>query len=521
MASDAQPAPAARDTDHDPRRWWGLTVIAVAQLMIVLDATIVNIALPTAQRDLGISVANRQWVITAYTLAFGGLLLLGGRIGDLFGRKRVFIVGLLGFAVASAIGGAAQGQEMLFAARALQGAFGALLAPAALSLLSTTFTAPKERSRAFGVYGAIAGGGAAVGLVLGGLLTEYLNWRWCLFVNTPIAILAAIGATRTITDNLRAARVRLDLVGVVLGCGGLLAIVYGCAEAVTKGWSSPLVLGMLIGGAALLVVFWFVESAIRNPLLPMHIVRDRNRGGSAIAVALAIISLFGLFLFLTFYLQTIKGYSPVIAGVSFLPMTAGIVLTSTQVAGRLMTRVPPRTLMVPGLLLAAGGMFMLTFLRADSSYAGLVLPAELLLGLGMGLVFMPSMSVATSGVPRRESGAASAVVNTAQQVGGSIGTALLNTIAASAAATWIASHAAGPVTPAVRVAGTVHGYNVASAVAAGIMLVAAVVAALLVNQGPEGSAAALREEAATARPATAGGTGEPLESGRLRRDSGG
>ncbi len=505
MTSEANASQTAAGTGGpDPRRWWALTVIAVAQLMIVLDATIVNIALPTAQRDLGISVANRQWVITAYTLAFGGLLLLGGRIGDLFGRKRVFIIGLLGFAVASALGGAAQGQEMLFAARALQGSFGAILAPAALSLLSTTFTDPAERGKAFGVYGAIAGGGAAVGLVLGGLLTEYLNWRWCLFVNTPIAILAALAALRTLHDTMRQSRIRLDLVGVALGCGGLLAIVYGCAEAVDRGWSSPLVLGMLLGGVTLLVVFWFVESAIRNPLMPMHIVRDRNRGGAAIAVLLAVVSLFGLFLFLTFYLQTIKGYSPVIAGVAFLPMTAGIILTATQVASRLMTRIPARLLLVPGLLLGAGGMYLLSFLRADSSYAGIVLPAEILLGLGIGLVFMPSMSVATSGVPARESGSASAVVNTAQQVGGSIGTALLNTIAASAASTYIAAHATGPsVSTSLRVTGTVHGYNVASLVAAAIMLAAAVIAALMVTYRPPGTggAAAARKAESARTPA--------------------
>jgi EmrB/QacA subfamily drug resistance transporter len=503
MSSEATASPAPRAAVPGPRRWWGLAVIAIAQLMIVLDATIVNIALPTAQHDLGISVANRQWVITAYTLAFGGLLLLGGRIGDLFGRKRVFIVGLLGFAVASALGGAAQGQEMLFAARALQGAFGAILAPAALSLLSTTFTDPAERGKAFGVYGAIAGGGAAVGLVLGGLLTEYLNWRWCLFVNTPIAVLAALGALRTLADTGRPARrVRLDPAGVLLGCGGLLAIVYGCAEAVTHGWSSPLVLAMLATGAALLVVFWFVESAIRNPLLPMHIVRDRNRGGAAIAVVLAIISLFGLFLFLTYYLQTIKGYSPVVAGVSFLPMTAAIILTATQIASRLMTRVPARALMAPGLLLASGGMFMLTFLRADSSYVGAVLPAEILLGLGMGLVFMPSMSVATSGVAPQEAGAASAVVNTAQQVGGSIGTALLNTVAASAATAYITAHAAGgAINGALRVTGTVHGYNVASAVAAAIMLAAALIAAIMVTYRPRHDASAAPEQPRSARTA--------------------
>jgi EmrB/QacA subfamily drug resistance transporter len=494
------PASDQGSSDADPRRWWALTVIAVAQLMIVLDATIVNIALPTAQADLGISVGNRQWVITAYTLAFGGLLLLGGRIGDLFGRKRVFIIGLLGFAVASALGGGAQGQEMLFAARALQGAFGALLAPAALSLLSTTFSVPSERGKAFGVYGAIAGGGAAVGLVLGGLLTQYLNWRWCLFVNTPIAVLAAVAAVRTLRDSVRHAKVRLDIAGVVLGCGGLLAVVYGCAEAESRGWTSTLVLTMLTLGAALLVVFWFVESRIRDPLLPMGIVRDRNRGGSAIAVALAVISLFGLFLFLTFYFQAIEGYSPVLAGVAFLPMTGAIVLSATQIASRLLTRVPARALTVPGLLLAAGGMFLLTFLRADSSYVSIVLPAELLLGFGMGLVFMPSMSVATFGVAPKDAGAASAVVNTAQQVGGSIGTALLNTVAASATSAWIASHVTGPgVSTALRVTGTVHGYNVASAWAAVIMLAAAAVHFTMVTFRPERYAGAAGKHRASAR----------------------
>ncbi|MBY8888619.1 MFS transporter [Streptomyces sp. PTM05] len=495
MSSQAEAPQAPPGTpDADPLRWWGLTVIAIAQLMIVLDATIVNIALPTAQADLHISVANRQWVITAYTLAFGGLLLLGGRIGDLFGRKRVFIIGLLGFAVASALGGAAQGQEMLFAARALQGALGAILAPAALSLLTTTFTEPSERGKAFGIYGAIAGGGAAVGLVLGGLLTEFLNWRWCLFVNSPIAIVAALGATRTLRDNLpQAARVRLDFIGVVLGCGGLLAIVYGCTEAETHGWSSPRVLGLLCGGGLLLVLFALFEGRVRNPLLPQHIVRDRNRGGAALTVALAVISLFGTFLFLTYYLQTIKGYSPVIAGVSFLPMTAGIVFTSTQVSSRLLTRIPARMLIVPGLLLVAVGMFMLVFLRAGSSYAAVVLPSEILIGLGMGLVFMPSMSVATSGVRPQDAGVASAVVNTAQQVGGSIGTALLNTIAASAATAYITAHATSPhVSRGLQVTGTVHGYNVASATAACIMLAAAILAAILINHHPDRYEAAAR-----------------------------
>jgi EmrB/QacA subfamily drug resistance transporter len=476
---------ASDEQTADPRRWWALAVIAIAQLMIVLDATIVNIALPSAQKALGISDGNRQWVITAYTLAFGGLLLLGGRIGDLFGRKRTFTVGLLGFALASAIGGFSSEPWMLFAARALQGAFGALLAPSALSLLSNTFTDPKERATAFGIFGALAGGGAAIGLIMGGLLTEYLNWRWCLFVNIPIAIGAAIGAFFLLKrDHIaKAGRIKLDLPGAVLGCGGLLAIVFGTSEAVSRGWGDWLVLTCLGLGVVLLVCFVLVERSTTHPLLPLHLVRNRNRGGGAIAVGMAVIGMFGLFLFLTYYMQAVKGYSPVMAGVSFLPMTAAIVLSATGIAARLMTRVPSRNLIVPGLLLAAGGMAWLTQLKVDSPYVTMVLPAEILLGLGMGLVFMPSLSLATLGVAPHETGAASAIINSAQQVGGSIGVALLNTIAASATAAWLTTRNAAD--PLIRAEGAVHGYVVATTVAMGILMVAAVIAFLMINHKPE------------------------------------
>ncbi|MEV7178467.1 MFS transporter [Kitasatospora sp. NPDC093679] len=488
----------------DPRRWWALAVIAIAQLMIVLDATIVNIALPSAQKDLGISDGNRQWVITAYTLAFGGLLLLGGRIGDLFGRKRTFLIGLLGFALASAIGGFATEPWMLFSARALQGAFGALLAPSALSLLSTTFTDAKERATAFGIFGALAGGGAAIGLIMGGLLTEYLNWRWCLFVNIPIAIGAALAAYALLKRDhvAKGHRVKLDLPGAVLGCGGLLLIVFGTSEAVSRGWGDWLVLTSLCVGVALLFVFVLFERRTDHPLLPLHIVSDRNRGGGAIAVGLAVIGMFGLFLFLTYYMQVVKGFSPVMAGVSFLPMTAAIIISATGIAANLMTRVPSRALVVPGLLLGAGGMAWLTQMKVDSPYATMVLPAELLLGFGMGLVFMPSLSLATLGVAPNETGAASAIINSAQQVGGSIGVALLNTIAASATATWLATRNAAD--PLVLKQGQVHGYAIATTVAMGILLVAAVIAFLMIDHRPapgEAGSTAAEPAQATARPA--------------------
>ncbi|EGX60332.1 transport integral membrane protein [Streptomyces zinciresistens K42] len=457
-------------------------VIALAQLMVVLDATIVNIALPSAQEDLGISDGNRQWVITAYTLAFGGLLLLGGRIADLVGRKRTFVIGLVGFAAASALGGAATTAGMLFGARALQGVFAAVLAPSALSLLTTTFSDPKERGKAFGIYGALAGSGSAIGFIVGGLLTEYLDWRWCLYVNVPIAVIAVIGALALLHDSPTHEGARLDVPGAVLGCGGLVALVYGFAEAEPRGWTDPLVLGLFAGGIALLTAFVWWQTRAPVPLLPLHIVKDRSRAGCFLTMALAVIGMFGLFLFLTYYLQVILDYSPVLTGLAFLPLTAAIIIGSTQIAARLMNRVAPRLLMAPGALLAAVGMVLLTRLTVDSSYSGDILPALILLGLGMGLIFMPVFATATAGVAPQDSGVTSATVNTAQQVGGSIGTALLNTIATTSSTAWIAAHLTDPAQrELVTKQGIVHGYTVAIWWAAAIMLLAGVVAALMVT----------------------------------------
>nr|WP_272918655.1 MFS transporter [Streptomyces sp. HUCO-GS316] len=462
-----------------------MVIIALAQLMVVLDATIVNIALPSAQRDLAMSDGNRQWVITAYTLAFGGLLLLGGRIADLVGRKRTFLIGLFGFAAASALGGAATTPGMLFGARALQGAFAALLAPSALSLLTTTFTDPKERGKAFGIYGALAGSGAAIGFIVGGLLTEYLNWRWCLYVNVPIAIIAFLGALALLHDRPGHAGARLDVPGAVLGCGGLVAIVYGFSEAEPRGWTDPLVLALFAGGVALLVAFVWWQSRAPMPLLPLHIVKDRNRAGCFLTMALAIIGMFGLFLFMTYYLQVILGYSPLKTGLAFLPLTVAIIIGSTQISARLMSRVPPRMLMVPGMILAAGGMLILTQMTVDSAYTTEILPALLLMGLGMGLTFMPVFATATAGVAPHDSGVTSATVNTSQQVGGSIGTALLNTIATTSSAAYLTAHLHDPTQKAqVAREGIVHGYTVAIWWAAGIMLLAGLIAGLMVTARP-------------------------------------
>ncbi|MGW6782404.1 DHA2 family efflux MFS transporter permease subunit [Streptomyces sp. NPDC054987] len=484
---------ATPESAADPSRWKALVFIALAQLMVVLDATIVNIALPSAQTDLGISDGNRQWVITAYALAFGGLLLFGGRIADKWGRKNAFVVGLVGFALASALGGAATGEAMMLGARALQGVFGALLAPAALSLLAVMFTDAKERAKAFGIYGAIAGGGGAVGLILGGFLTEYLNWRWTFFVNIPFAVVAAVGAWMVIREPAGSRnRAPLDVPGVLLSTTGLVALVYGFTRAESAGWSDAVTVAMFIASAVLLAAFVLVEAKVKSPLLPLRVLLERNRGGVYLSLGLAVIAMFGLFLFLTYYLQVVKGFSPVKTGFAFLPMIAGMILGSTQIGARLMTRVAPRLLMGPGFMVAAAGMLLLTQLEVDSSYPALILPAQLLLGLGMGTAFMPAMSLSTHGVNPADAGVASAMVNTSQQVGGAIGTALLNTIAASATTAYLTDHAAeaaagGPAAQLVQAQAMVEGYSSAIWWAVGILVASAAVALTLINTGRPGA----------------------------------
>ncbi|KOT53694.1 MULTISPECIES: MFS transporter [Streptomyces] len=475
-------------THVDPRRWKALIFIALAQLMVVLDATIVNIALPSAQADLGISDANRQWVITAYALAFGGLLLFGGRVADLWGRKRTFIIGLAGFALASALGGAASNEGVLLGARALQGLFGALLAPSALSLLAVTFTEARERAKAFGIFGAIAGGGGAVGLILGGVLTEYMNWRWTFFVNIPFAVVAAAGALLVIREPAGSRNPsRLDVPGVILATLGLVSLVYGFTRAESDGWGAGMTIGLFVAAAVLLATFVLVESKVKSPLLPLRVLTDRNRAGVYTSLGLAVIGMFGLFLFLTYYMQIVKGYTPVTTGLAFLPMIVGMITGSTQIGARLMTRVRPRLLMAPGFLLAAVGMLILTQIDLDTSYATQILPAFLLLGLGMGTAFMPAMSLATHGVQPRDAGVASAMVNTSQQVGGAIGTALLNTIAASATTAYATSHAkSAPSADLLKLESMVHGYTSAIWWAVGILAVAAAIAFTMVTTGSQG-----------------------------------
>jgi EmrB/QacA subfamily drug resistance transporter len=464
-------------TGPDPKRWLALAVIAVAQLMVVLDASIVIIALPSAQRSLHITTDNRQWVVTAYTLAFGGLLLLGGRIADYAGRKRMFIVGLIGFAGASALGGVAVNAPMLFGARAVQGAFAALLAPAALSLISVTFTEVKERATAFGVYGAISGGGAAIGLIMGGLLTQYASWRWCLLVNAPIAIVTALFAVPLVRESRAEGNTTYDVPGAVVSTAGLVVLVYGFTRAAQSGWTSATTLTCLVAAAVLLAIFVVIEMRAKNPLLPMRIILDRTRGGSFLSSLMVGSALMGMFLFLTYYFQENLGYSALKTGFAFLPFSAGIIVAAGA-ASKILPRTGPRPPMVGGFLAAIAGLIWLTQIGAHTSYALHALPAEILIALGMGMAFVPMSSSALFGVGDHDAGVASATLNTTQQIGGSLGTSLLNTVYATAVAGYLATHVHNPVT---EEAAQIHGYTVGFVISACLMGVAALSAFFLVN----------------------------------------
>ena len=476
-------------TTLDPNRWRTLFVVAIAQLMVVLDSSIVNIAIPSAKADLGITDANQQWVITAYTLAFGSLLLIGGRIGDFMGRKKIFLIGLAGFAAVSALGGIAANQEQLFAARALQGVFAALLAPAALAIISVTFTVPAERAKAFGVIGAISGGGAAIGLILGGALTEYFSWRWTLGVNVPIAVAAGLLAIKYVKESKASGDHSYDIPGVITATTGLFALTYGFHEAATKGWSSSLTISFLVAALVLLVAFIFIESKVANPMMPLRVVTERNRGGSYLGSLIVGAGLFSMFLFLGLYLQIVLGYTPLKSGFAFLPFTAGIIVFA-GVASQLLPKFGPKPLMVPGLIFAGIGLLMLTQITPDTSYVSHVLPSLLIMSSGMALVFIPLTSTALHGVGNRDTGVASAMINTSQQVGGSLGTALLNTVAATAAVAHIkANKEVGITVPGLAEKlypyGMTHGYTVAFTVSAALLFAGAVVLFFFINIGKD------------------------------------
>jgi EmrB/QacA subfamily drug resistance transporter len=466
----------------DPTRWRTLFVVAIAQLMIVLDSSIMNIAIPRAKIDLGISDANQQWVITAYTLAFGSLLLLGGRIGDYMGRKKIFVIGLIGFAAASALGGIASNQELLFASRALQGVFAALLAPTALAIISVTFTVPQERAKAFGVIGAISGGGAAIGLIAGGTLTEYASWRWCLGVNVPIAIFAAVLGLKFVHESKAAGNNTYDIPGVLTATAGLFSLTYGFNEAATSGWSDAKTISFLVAAVVLLALFVTIEKRVANPLMPLRVITERNRGGSYLGSLVVGAGLFSMFLFLGLYLQVILGYSPLRSGFAFLPFTFGIIVFA-GIASQLLPKVGPKVLMVPGLIAAGFGLLALSRITPETSYTTHVLPSLLIMSSGMALVFIPLTSTSLHGVSSHDTGVASAMLNTSQQIGGSLGTALLNTVAATAATTFAAANT--QLGDKVKPFAMTHGFTIAFKFSAVLLFIGAVVLFFFINIGKE------------------------------------
>jgi EmrB/QacA subfamily drug resistance transporter len=439
-------------------RWAVLALLGVAQLMIVLDVTIVNIALPSAQQALHFSTGDRQWVITAYALTFGSLLLLGGKLGDLFGRKWTFVAGLLGFADASALGGLSPSFGVLVAARALQGSFGALLAPSALSLLTITFNDSPDRPKAFGIFSAIAASGTSVGLLLGGVLTQTLSWRWCLYVNLLFAIPAAIAAWRLVDGGgAQRPRLRIDFAGVAASSAGFFCLVYGFSNAESHAWSAGVTIVAFTASTVLLASFVIIEHRIARPLLPLHIVVDRSRGGAYASMAIVGAALFSVFLFMTFYMQQILRFSPVKTGLGFLPLTGAVIIVAPLVQTKILPRLGPRAVIATGMILGIIAMVIFTRLTPGGSYATHVLPGLIPAGAGAACIFSASFATGTLGVQRTEAGVAAAVVNTAQQVGGSIGTALLSTVFADALSGYLASHS-GPASRFGNAA--VHAYGV-------------------------------------------------------------
>ncbi|MBH0777483.1 MFS transporter [Nocardia bovistercoris] len=496
MSDTAQAAETAQRRGS-PARWLALAVIAFAQLIVVLDATIVTIALPFAQRDLDISDGNTQWMLTAYTLIFGGLLLLGGRMADYLGRRRMFMIGLVGFAAASALAGLAQNGGQLFVGRGFQGAFAALLAPAALSLLSVTFTEARERATALSVFAGVSAGGAAIGMLAGGALTEYVSWRWTLLVNAPIAAIAVVGALLFVARDVPAPRTGgYDIPGAVTVTVGLISIVYGFSRAAEHGWTSPATLGLLAVGVVLLAVFVGVERRSENPLLPLRIPGEINRGGALLVALLIPIAMFAMFLFLSFYFQNIHGYSPLQAGVAFLPFPIGIAV-SAGVTSTLLPRIGPRPLMLAGAVLGVVGLLWLAQLGLGDSYALAVLPAQSLIALGMGPLFVGMQAVALHQVDAADSGVASALLNAAQQVGGAVGTALLTTVSVQAAKDYVTDN---PGVSDLAARASIHSYDVAFYAGAGFFLAAIPIIALMIRDKPENLIEGAESEVGAALP---------------------
>lgn len=474
MSTEAEATRLSFERTLDPRRWWALAAVATAQVMVGIDLTIMNIALPSVQRSLGLSDPTRQWVITIFALGYGGLLLLGGRLSDLLGRRRSLMIGLTGFALASALGGAATGPAMLLASRGLQGVFGALLTPSVLATLAAAFPLPAERGKAFGIYGAAMGSSSGIGLLVGGVLTDYLNWRWCMFVNLPIALAAGAGVLYAVRPVPRTTGIHVDIAGALLSTAGLMALVFGFSRAETDGWGATITVGSITAGVLTLATFVWVQHRIQRPLLPLRVILNRRRASSYLAVFSLAIGMFAALFFLTFYLQNVLGYPPLRAGLAFLPLTVGL-LTGVRVVGRVLTRVPVRALLSPGLLTLAAGLTLLGFLRVDSSYWLHVLPVFLLIGFGSGWVLITANSTATLNAGP-DTAVAGAMVMTSQQVGASIGTALLATVAGAATADRLHAH------PESAAQAAVYGFNVASLGGAAFLCFAALAVYLIAGR---------------------------------------
>jgi EmrB/QacA subfamily drug resistance transporter len=479
------------------RRWWALGVLGLAQLMAVLDNSIVNVALPSAQADLRFAGDQRSWIVTAYALAFAALLLPSGRVSDLLGRKRAFIIGLAGFAGASAVGGAANGFAMLVAARTVQGAFAALLAPTVLALTTTTFPGGKDRAKAFGLLGALAGAGGVIGLVLGGVLTDYVGWRWTMYVNVIFAGVAIAGAVILLDHERGAGRARLDWLGAALVGTGLLSMVFGFSRAQTTGWGSAVVAGSLSGGAAAIGLFVLRQRLAAVPLLPLRVLLDRDRGAAYVSRVTVSAGNFAVTFLMAYFLQADRGLSPALTGVAMVPTVAGIITGANLLGTTLLPRFGHRPLGVGGLLLSAGAMLWLAQLSVTSSYwTGILVPLYVF-GIGQGINSTVTMSTATLSLDPRDVGVASATVNVMQQSGGSLGTALLSSVSATAAAAYLSAH------PGQVTAAGVHGDNLAFLVDAAWLTLAAIVFGMLARAMPRGHR---QSEASTRRTMVSGRT---------------
>jgi EmrB/QacA subfamily drug resistance transporter len=457
---------------HSSNKWVVLVLICLAQFMVILDATIVNVALPSIQNSLNLKEADLQWIVNAYTLVFGGFLLLGGRAGDLLGRKRLFLVGLVIFTSASLIDGLAVNSGMLIGSRALQGLGAALISPAALSIISTTFAEGAERAKALGVWAAIAIGGSAVGLVLGGFLTQTFSWPWIFFVNVPVGIVAFFLSLRIVPESRDTTQKRsFDIAGAVTATGGLMALVYAMVSADSDGWGSTKVIGFFVLAAILLASFLAIEARSDAPLVRLSIFRVRSLATANVSMFFAASGIFAMFFFNTLYIQRVLGYGPLKAGFAFLPFTAGI-MVSAGLASNFAPKVGVRLVAAIGMIVSILGMLLLARLPVDGSYVADVLPSLLLTSLGMGAVFMPLTLIATTGLENEDQGLASGLFNTSQQVGGALGLAILSTVAASAT-----NHFHG-----TQKAGLVHGFHYAFAGAAILLLLALVSMVAMLRQ---------------------------------------